>query len=404
MNKYYQFGKEKLGPLLLGYSKWLYDNFRKEHIDKVYFFSRDGYLMKQAFDLMFAHDCRDIETYYLEVSRRSLRVPILWKDYSLENLLTMLSPSILIPIASIFDAVGLSASDYQDLLQKYGFDLDSTIYRKDILVNQNLVEMYSELSPTIEAVSLQEFENLKTYLRDVRIGGKFAIVDIGWSGGMQRFLQTTLDELCINADIYGYYTGVASYFTRNLAASHIQPNMRGYLFDFMHNPNDTDCRNCFVGLYEMLFGETKGSVEKYEVKQDGKVFAKRYPYEYCVNGQFLPEIDAIKEVQRGAIDYVVENRGMDKVNSDKLTQCQALLREGQNPSAETLKLFADFRFFDEGEYYYLARPKSLFHYAFHPSELKRDFLKSRWKTGFLKRLMALPLPYYSIYKTLKKHS
>ena len=246
MNKYYQFGKDKLGPLLLGYSKWLYDNFRKEHIDKVYFFSRDGYLMKQAFDLMFAHDCRDIETYYLEVSRRSLRVPILWKDYSLENLLTMLSPSILIPIASIFDAVGLSASDYQDLLQKYGFDLDSTIYRKDILVNQNLVEMYSELSPTIEAVSLQEFENLKTYLKDVRIGGKFAIVDIGWSGGMQRFLQTTLDELCINADIYGYYTGVASYFTRNLAASHIQPNMRGYLFDFMHNPNDTDCRNCFV--------------------------------------------------------------------------------------------------------------------------------------------------------------
>ena len=50
----------------------------KEHIDKVYFFSRDGYLMKQAFDLLYKENT-DIKTYYLEVSRRSLRVPILWK-------------------------------------------------------------------------------------------------------------------------------------------------------------------------------------------------------------------------------------------------------------------------------------------------------------------------------------
>ena len=145
MDKYYQFGKNKLGPLLLGYSTWLYENFRKEHIDKVYFFSRDGYLMKQAFDLLYKENT-DIKTYYLEVSRRSLRVPILWKNYNLENLLTMLSPSMSIPVISIFDAVGLNASDYQKLLHKYGFDLHTTFYRKDLLSNSNLMEMYSELS------------------------------------------------------------------------------------------------------------------------------------------------------------------------------------------------------------------------------------------------------------------
>lgn len=403
MDKYYQFGYSKLGPLLLGYSKWLNENFRKENIDRVYFFSRDGYLMKQAFDLLTAN-AQEIKTYYLEVSRRSLRVPILWKNYSLENLLTMLSPSMLITIASIFDAVGLKASDYVELLQKYEFDLDSAIYRKDILSNANLVAMYSELSPIIEKVSLQEYENLKVYLREKKIGGKFAIVDIGWSGGMQRFLQTTLNEMGINSEIYGYYTGVASYFKRNLIDSQFKLNMHGYLFDFMHNPNDVDCRNCFVGLYEMLFLETKGSVEKYEVTDDGRVLAKRYPYEYYVNGQFLPEIECVKEVQKGALDYVITNRGTDNIDCDRLVQCKELLREGQNPSSETVKLFADFRFFDEGEYYYLAHPKSLLFYVFHPSVLKMDFLKSRWKTGFLKRLLVLPLPYYSIYKSLKKHS
>ena len=31
MDKYYQFGKNKLGPLLLGYSKWLYENFQRAY-------------------------------------------------------------------------------------------------------------------------------------------------------------------------------------------------------------------------------------------------------------------------------------------------------------------------------------------------------------------------------------
>ena len=104
------------------------------------------------------------------------------------------------------------------------------------------------------------------------------------------------------------------------------------------------------------------------------------------------------------MDYVGFNRQKNLEKKDKLQQCQELLKEGQNPSFETLKLFADFRFFDEGEYYNLAKPKSLLYYLFHPATFKIDFLKSRWKTGFLKRLLVLPLPYYQIYKFLKKNS
>ena len=199
MDKYYQFGEKCLGPLLLGYSKWLLDNFRKEDIHKVYFFSRDGYLMKQAFDMLPDSNV-NIKTFYLEVSRRSLRVPILWKNYSLKNLLTMLTPSMLIPLASVFDAVGLDVSNYLPLLYKYGFNRNSVIYRKDFLDNEQLKGMYSELSKDIKEVSLAEYENLKEYLKEQEIAGKFAIVDIGWSGGMQRFLQTTLNEMGIKAE------------------------------------------------------------------------------------------------------------------------------------------------------------------------------------------------------------
>lgn len=402
MDKYYEFGEKCLGPLLLGYSKWLLENFRKEDIHKVYFFSRDGYLMKQAFDMLPVSKI-NMKTYYLEVSRRSLRVPILWKDYSLENLLTMLSPSMLIPIASVFDAVGLDVVDYLSLLEKYGFDRNSVIYRKDFLNNKQLKDLYSELSDDIKDVSLAEYANLKEYLKVREIEGKFAIVDIGWSGGMQRFLQTTLNEMGIKAEIYGYYTGIAKYYKRNVSDG-FALNMHGYLFDFMHNPSDKDCRNCFVGLYEMLFLEDKGSVEKYVRNDYGQIEALRYSYEYMVNGESLPEVEYIKSTQKGALDYVKEHL-TDSIDSiDKLRLCGNLLSEGQNPSFKSIRLFADFRFFDEGEYYKLASPRSLWFYLLHPSDFKIDFLKSRWKTAFLKRLLVVPLPYYNIYKLLKKIS
>lgn len=68
---------------------------------------------------------------------------------------------MLIPVISIFDAVGLNASDYQKLLHKYGFDLHTTFYRKDLLSNSNLMEMYSELSQAIEKNHCQNLKILK---------------------------------------------------------------------------------------------------------------------------------------------------------------------------------------------------------------------------------------------------
>ena len=123
--------------------------------------------MKQAFDILPDSNV-NIKTFYLEVSRRSLRVPILWKNYSLKNLLTMLTPSMLIPLVSVFDAVGLDVSNYLPLLNKYGFNRNSVIYRKDFLDNEQLKGMYSELSKDIKEVSLAEYENLKEYLKGTR--------------------------------------------------------------------------------------------------------------------------------------------------------------------------------------------------------------------------------------------
>lgn len=76
---------------------------------------------------------------------------------------------------------------------------------------------------------------------------------------------------------------------------------------------------------------------------------------------------------------------------------------GAHPKKRDIKMFADFRFFDEGKVLYLAKPKSLVHYLAHQHEMKNDFLLSRWKTGFMKALFKLPLDYNRAYEFLLRY-
>lgn len=395
-SKYYRFGYEKFGMFLWGYSKWLHKSVKDSDIKDVYFFSRDGLIMKKAFDALY----NDVQTHYLEVSRRSLRVPILWMNYELSHVINMISPSKLVSLTTIFDGVGLDINNYRSLIEKYGFTAETTFDRKELLGNKNLNRLYSELGTDIEAVSKKEYELLVKYIDQNHLSGKFAIVDIGWSGGMQRYLIETLNKLGIDASIKGYYIGVADYYKRNIE---VVPNLdlNGYLFDFLHDKNAKDKRSAFVGLFETLFLEQGGSVKNYRVENEN-VTANRLPYEYLGNGKPTFEYRNVMDIQRGALDFIKRFGDMD-LNVSADTLYEGLSETGLKPKKEDIDMFADFRFFDEGETLYLAKPKSVFYYIFHVGNLKRDFLSSRWKIGFMKRLSKISLPYEEMYRAMLKY-
>ena len=62
---------------------------------------------------------------------------------------------------------------------------------------------------------------------------------------------------------------------------------------------------------------------------------------------------------------------------------------GAKPNKKAIELFADFNFYDEGETQKLAAPKGLLYYILHLKDFKKDFLKSRWKIGFLKKMLKI---------------
>ncbi len=394
-NEYYKFGYDNLGPLLYGFSLWLQQQLKERNISKVYFFSRDGLIMKKAFEII---DQNQTNTFYLEVSRRSLRVPTLSVTFTPEDLLTMIGPSNMISLSSIFDIVGLDINYYTDLLKEIGLNEKDEISRKTFLQNPKILTLIQQIRDDISKNAKEEYNLLVEYIKQNHIEGKFAIVDIGWSGGMQRFLDKTLDSLKINHNISGFYTGIADYYKRNFQSKKLDLN--GYLFDFSHNPKDVDCRSGFVGLYEMLFLETKGSVKKYYRGDDGRIYAERFPYEYNTNGVMMPEVGKITTLQQGALNYVKQANENNIVLTTKEAR-KHLVAVGNSPSFKHLRLFSDFLFFDEGLYTKLAAPKPLIYYLGHLKQFKKDLYLSRWKIGFLKKLFKLPLPYSYLYRFLK---
>ena len=390
-SEYYRFGYNYFGPFLWGYINWLYKEFQTYNPEKIFFFARDGLIMKKAYEMSFS---TDTPIAYLEVSRKALRIPILYIDNELSTVIDMLPPSGYFTLEMLLDCVGIKESDIRELLNQYQFEIGMNLNAKDIVNDENFNKFYDKIKPLIVKKSQLSYELLSRYLSDHDVNGKFAIVDIGWSGGMQRYMIETLEKLGIKHEIQGYYTGVVSYVKRN---TKVIPDLKmsGYLFDFLNDANAVDIRKGYVGLFETLFLEQDGSVSGYMEDSNGLVKAVRAPYEYkdC-DGNPSFELTAVQEIQKAALDFISDVKNVDYMkieNYSKLDLFNGIYSVGKNPSRKDLQLFADFRFFDDGVENKLAYPKSTFHYIFRPKDFKSDFMNSRWKIGFLKKLFKVNL-------------
>ena len=398
---YYRFGYNKFGIALYEYVRWIYNKLIEKKIDKVYFFSRDGYIMKKAFDLI--NNNQKIKSYYLEVSRRSLRVPILWMNPEFDDIINELPATKKMSIKTFLFSLGLEKKDYISTLKNMNMDLEQEFDFYAISNNKKVRSLYNALKEKVIKNSKEEYKLLVEYLKSKDLKDKFAVVDIGWSGSMQRFLEQTLKKMNIPHNVYGYYIGIEKNCVKNLK---INPNLNieGFWFDLKNRKNDYDYRQSFVGLFEMLFLEQAGSVKKY--RKESIVKAERLPYEYIKNGEATFELLSVRKIQEGALDFIKDIQNdyyIDKMKFSSIECFSGILKIGKQPTRKDLKMFGKFKFYDDENLNYLAYSKGLFYYLIHIKQIKRDFLDSRWKIGFLKWIFKINLPYEKIVSFMRKY-
>ena len=218
------------------------------------------------------------------------------------------------------------------------------------------------------------------------MNGKCAIADIGWHGNMQYYLELFSEAHDLGVRTDGFYIGICP-----------DVPLRGSVSGYMYSPHDQRQRKkllCFLGGYEKFLQSMEGSTAGYKLSDSGRIVPELTEYEYAEDKHIM---QAIRSWQKGAVDFI-KKAAADGLRPDKKL-AEPLIQFGMKPTLGDTKMFSFFYITDGTKVYFTAQ-KPLFCYK--PREFLYAFSNSPWKTGFMKSAFRLPLPYYQIYRLIRK--
>ena len=385
---YKKVGFSIIGPLIYNYCIWLRKKCLKNNIKKVFFFARDGFVIKKVFEKMYKDE---FETKYIYLSRRSIRIPYAAIHSSFDEIMKYIPKTHLLTIRVFLENFGINPDNYIDLLRKYDLSLRDVISYKELFEKEKYRKIFDELQGEIIKIAEKELNVLKIYLNQEKFYGKVAIVDIGWHNSIQYYLEEISKHEKLNLELYGMYLGIQPNEKKvSNAESFIRENSTNQYVKSVKS---------FIGLMESVFLANEGSTLKYKIN-NGVVNPVLLPYEYSINDIENKGFEEIKKGVFNFVDVVERLEKFDNFNLEGFDSFAPLRIFGINPYLKDIGYFSKFRFYSE-EIVYFSNPKTIIHYIFHLNELKNDFFYARWKIGFMKELFKISLPYYTIYQYYK---
>ena len=375
----YNFGYEIVGPICLYFCLWLKKNSSVDSLSL--FCARDMEMIQKIYNILFP----EIDSRYFFVSRKSLRLPYLYKKNTFESFCDSLTKNKL-TISEVLENLNLLDDEVINYLNKVNFD--NKKYTKEELIKSDKFEkLYNEiLKNKIDKYGKDQYNYLKKYLKSFGVK-KYNLVDMGWKGTTQSLLANIYPEF----NFKGFYFGVdkeSKYDEVNSETSN------AYLFYKDYEVLDNlqfkiySCRD----LFEKIFASQHGSTVK-----------------YCCNNPYyvldsIVSNDSVRvKIQDGAVmfandilKYIDDFLLCDGMQFDFVELLTDYLT---NPNLNIARLFGEI--INDNMYQRcMASPKSKINYLLHFNELKKDFGDSGWKIGFMKRFFYIKFPYYSLYKFL----
>lgn len=381
-------GFECMGPLLYGFSDWLIKSLHTNEILDVYFFSRDGWILKKAFDLL--NDGK-IRSHYFYTSRRALQIPLLaFLPSYFDYIRKMHWPSKISIVYFLYNLGIEDGEEVSGICSHYGISSTYCISKDEIAECRMFQKIYADQLSYLSSCARIELENLHQYILQENMSGKFAVVDIGWRGNMQKNLLEILKKLNISADIYGYYVGVDCFYNHSDSI-----RMQGFVFGQKHGKFFFNIEKDVNSLFEEIFMAPHGSVKAYEYK-DGIAAPVLYPDEQ----NSTESVDLLVHYQNGALAFVEkisEYRDLVKISSG--FSVMGVLIQFIKPTFKDAVDWGKIIFKDISEEG-MVIGGDFWKYLINPRQFKTDYKKSKWKVGFLKRTFRLKLDYYKVAKLI----
>lgn len=367
-NQNFILGFQVFGPLLYGYLNWINCEAKSKGLRKILFISRDGYILKKGFDYLES----DVNSKYFYASRRAFIVPLLCDDYSLNAMMEHYkSWSYKTKLKELMKRLGLDHHKYIEVLNSLQLTSESEFNSTTLANNGKINLLFDAVKSDIWRLSVDQNRLLLRYLQQENISGKVGISDIGAACTIEHAFSDFASKNGLDISLVGLYLCTSE-----------------KLSSFIPIKEDRNVESLFRFCYmllEVFLSAPHGTVLGYK-EENGKVKPVYGKYEY---EDELEQNDSkkIQDLQDGALYFVklFSRSGGKYYKFDYELALANFFSFGLLPSKGDLKCWGDFRF-DSDDFSFLAKPKKLTYYMFHPKQMVDDMKCSLWLSGFLMRL------------------
>lgn len=381
---WWRVGYQVGGPMLYGYVQFILNKVRGRGNPKIYFLSRDGYILKKVYDLITSgqDDCPGAD--YLYASRRALNLASITElDQGTEDWLVQ---GIHLTVADYLNRIGLEPQDFNKEIKAAGFltDQDKVVEGSHY---ENLRRLFRSIEPSVLMAAADERATYMQYLQDkgVLSANPFLMVDVGWMTSIQQSFHKLIHPDYPSLNIEGYYIGTYPHAVERLAtnSSHVH-----YLMSYGQPGAAWETIRHCVCLVEFFFAAPERTFIRMTGSPESGFTPELAPFHE--NEKDLP---ALRQIHDGILDFVrvmhaaTPIEGMQISADVVLNQLHRLL--AQPTHDEAVKL-GDLRYADGyGAIFHhsrMARPSGLAALGLSKQKWKREFKHCHWPKGWYERL------------------
>ena len=391
----FKLGFEIFGPLLFGYTKWLSNQCDNLRINRVFFLSRDGYILEKAFNAL----RKDVKTSYLYVSRKSVIVPAIYFDKTFDAIIKHYkSWPREFSAEYLFKRFSVPQKITSDAIRSWGLDSKKLYQYNDLFNDDKFRLAIKEILPFLRHNAQEQLKFFLKYLDKEQFNDRIGVVDIGGNCSIEFALNELINKAQINV------TPFYLYVNRSIEAA---VNRKAYI-DLTSNTLQALSirRFCYMFL-ELLLAAPHGTVLGYYKKNaEIKPVLAEDEFDHTVGG--VNEKFFIENLQRGALEFVRQfsSHFGGNIQIPQSIILSNLINFGITPLQEDIDCWSDFCTYEDS-YNKLIYDRT--HYWQHPSFFLQDMKKSVWAGGFLMKhldngtLIRFLLKLYKLYKDCQFH-
>lgn len=311
------------GPLILSFVQWLIKRAAADEIQRLYFLSREGQIIKNVYDHWTCNMENHVPSEYLVLSRRAVSVATI---SNLEDIFQIAriqsSPNHLSEFLNERYGLKLSHDDYEQLIKQGLWSRNKLVS----IENENI----EYLKPVLQALEERILKNtrnecpgLLAYVNSLNLNShsKSAIVDIGYSATIQGYLNRLIPP-----PIHGYYM-MTTERAQKIALQY-DAIVEGYFAHYI-NPK-VKCPSIFANsfLLEKLLSSDDAQIVCYQQVESGEIMPQFRP----LDDKEIQAAPTRAEIKRGILDFVDQS----------ITIRDKIIRDFKVPQETAVTLFDEF--------------------------------------------------------------